>query len=686
MISNLWAQDESLLNVIDIKGSIRREELQSTSATVLRNEDIVNKIYYQPLDMIKQSPGVFVTFYGESGVAPVFNIRGFSGGHHGVSGGDVNMFLDGIPMNDNGHTTGYLDTGMIMPMELESLEIIKGPSSVYYGQHAAGGSLAAQTIKGGNLTRLSLRYGSYNDINVSGLIARESEKLAQVYAFEGFHTDGFRDNSDWDKKNFSGRWTYKFTNDFSVMLNLRAYQSEWNSAGYISKIKSQNDRDWVNDGSGQGNGGERERYDARLFANYFINDEQQLSFYVYGTTLDHVRYQITPDLWPAPGGSGTKQANTHKSWGMGLTHSFKGELAGRATTTTLAITYMFEKEVPNKRYRLTWGQGRKLGALTRHITYNLSNPTILGEISYQILESLNVRLGARYDLLEGDYTDHLTGQSSSSPKYKFFSPKAGLLFTPLDWLQIYANYGRGFSSPGLNPDANMGFYADNQFDLMVRDQYEVGTRMDITDWLSAELAFFKIFTKNDTTFDEDSQTTVPAGKTERQGLEASINVKPTTNDWYFKANYSLMDAKYKTYSSSSGGSSIKMDGRRMPNIPRHIANLELGYAPYIGLAGRLSFRYEGSNYFRDTPSQLISGAVNPIRPYVAKVKDKTFLDLQLSYRFNDNYRILLDVNNVLNKKYVYLSTYPTAPGDDYRFAPYQPITFYLTLEMNWDKK
>jgi iron complex outermembrane receptor protein len=632
--------------------------------------------------MIKQSPGVFVTFYGESGVAPVFTIRGFSAGHNAAA--DVTMYLDGIPLHDNGHQTGYLDTGMIMPLELEEMEIIKGPSSVYYGQHAAGGSLAAQTIKGGNLTRLNVRYGSYNDQDVAGLIARESDKFAQVYAFEAFRTDGYRDHSDWERMNFSGRWTYKFSQDFSVMLNIRAYQSEWDSAGYISKIKARDDRDWVNDGSGEGNGGGRKRYDVRFWANYFINDENQISFYLYGTTLDHYRYQINPNLWPAAGGSGTRQENTHKSWGTGLTHSFKGELGGRATTTTLGLTYMYEREDPNKRFPLTWGQGHRTGAPSRHDTYSLSNPTVFGEITYQILKDLNVRLGGRYDMLEGDYHNHLTGVKESSPRYKFFSPKAGILFTPLDWLQIYANFGRGFSTPGLSMDANSGFYSNSPFELMTRDQYELGTRMDVADWMNVELSVFKIFTKNDSTYDEDLGSLTPAGKTVRQGLEAAVKLTPI-QDWYLKANYALMDAKYKSFSQSSGGSQLKLDGYRMPNIPKHIVNLELGYAPTgPGFAGRLSLRYEGENYFRSTPSRLENGAVNPTTPYVAKVKDKTLLDAQLSYRFNDNYKLILDVNNVFDKKYFYFSTWPTAPGADYRYAPYNPRTFYLTLSMNWD--
>ncbi|MDR1039545.1 MAG: TonB-dependent receptor [Deltaproteobacteria bacterium] len=673
-------EEAAVLEEIDIKGVIRREELQSTSATVLQNSDIVNRVYYQPLDMLKLSPGVYVGYYGESGVAPSFNIRGFSAGHGGA---DVTMYIDGIPIHDNGHATAYLDTGMIMPHELESLEIIKGPASVYYGQHSAGGSLAAQTIKGGNLTRLNVRYGSYNDIDVAGLIARESEKLAQVYAFEMWHTDGYRANSDWDKKNFSGRWTYRASDDLSIMLNLRAYESEWDSAGYISSAR--NDvRGWVDDGSGEGNGGERKRYDARLFVNYLLDNRSQLSYYLYGSTLDHVRYQIN-EQYPNErigSSSGAKQANTHKSWGTGLTYSFNGDLGGRATTATLGLTYMFEKEDPNERYTLYWGTGRNTPALSSSSTYTLANPTVFGEITYQVLEQLNVRLGGRYDLLYGDFRNNMPGGgSSSSPRYRFFSPKVGVLFTPVDALSIYANFGRGFSTPGLSVNANTGFYADNRFELSTRDQYELGARMQITDWMNAELALFKIFTENDSTWDTETETNIPAGKTVRQGVEATVNIVPAEN-WRFTANFTYLDAKYKSFIN---GQRQRMDGYRMTGIPSTITNIELSYAPDYGFGGRVGLRYEAGNYFRSIPGTDYLGNPVATRPLVAKNQDKAFVDLQLSYRFNDNYRILLDVNNVLNKKYLNMSSWPSTPGGVYNFSPFNPLTAYLTLEMNWDK-
>jgi iron complex outermembrane receptor protein len=678
-----YEEAETEMEEIDVRGQVRREELKTTSATILTNEDVQSRVYYNPLEMIKNTPGVFIGFYGESGIAPVFSIRGFAAGH-ASAGGDVTMYLDGIPLHDNGHTRVYLDTGMIMPIEVESIEVIKGPSSVYYGQHAAGGSIPIQGIKGGNLTRLNLRYGSYNNIDVSGLLARDINKFSQVYAFEVFHTDGYRENSNWDKQTFSGRWTYHFSDRFSASLNLRAYKADWDSAGYISKLQAKSDKDWVNDGSGEGNGGNRERYDARLWANWFIDDESQLTYYLYGSTLEHTRYQIRQPLLGATPRAGTMQNNTHKSWGTGLTYNFNGDLLGRRSTATVGLTYMYEREDPDRRYNIPWGQGRKYTPIpTSYETYDISNPSLLAEFTYQILERLNLRIGGRYDWLDGEYFNHITGVKSESKGFSFFSPKAGILYEPWDFVQIYASFGRAFNTPGIDARASgADLYAGEPFALKTRDQIEIGARVNVANWLNLDLALFTLDTKNDDTYDEEEGVTTPTGSSVRRGIEFSATARPH-KDFIFRGNYTYMDATYDEYSTAA----FDYHGRRLLNLPRHTTNLEAAYAPQKGFGARLSFHWEADALSKDDPPYNRTGALNTDPYRVFKVQDKGSLDLQLNYRFNEHYRLVLDVTNLLDKKYYYKSdATPNIVTGDYTYAPLQPLQIFLALEMNWDKK
>ncbi|MDR2503541.1 MAG: TonB-dependent receptor [Deltaproteobacteria bacterium] len=666
------------LREIDVRGTVRREELESTSATVLGNEDVVGRVYNQPLDMITLSPGISITQYGESGVAPAFKIRGFSAGH---GTGDVTMYLDGIPLHDNGHATGYLDTGMIMPIEIESMEIIKGPASVYYGQRAAGGALPIQTIKGGDRSRLNLRYGSNNNIDTAALLARDDGKLSQVYAFEIFHTDGWRNHSDWNKQNGSGRWSYVFSDNFTASLNLRAYNAQWDSAGYLPRSMNLDPKEAVDDGSGQYNGGKRDRYDGRLWGNLFLSERSQLTAYAYGTTLEHTRWQLgnMPTIHaPAPT-TGSEQWNEHNSYGSGLTYNYKGAWAERDATLTLGMTYSKEAE-DRRRWRLPWGTGRVRGSKSEDVSFDIMNTGLLGEATWQILQPLNLRLGGRYDFMGGEYDNHMAAAGAQShfkaPGYKEFSPKAGLVYTPLERINIFMNYGHGFSMPGLSATQ---YYSGNAYDLTKRDQYELGSRAAVTDWMDLEISYYRIYTRNDITYDATTNTNEPIGKTRRYGLENSITLRPLSH-WRLHANYTWQEA----YNINNGTATVDNSGRRITTVPRHIANAEMAYLPPEGLGGRLKWRWEGSALLRDVSAVQRDGITpNPAAtPNRVKAKNISTVDLQLHYRFNDNIKLVFDILNLMDQENYGSQGAPNAFGD-FTYSMQPPRTFYLGFDIDW---
>jgi iron complex outermembrane receptor protein len=673
----------AILESIDIRGTIRRDELKSTSATVLTQEEIGDRIFYQPLDLVNLSPGVSVIQYGEAGLSAQFQVRGFMY-HH-----ENSIYLDGIPLHDNGHNVGFTDSTVIIPIEIESVEIIKGPSSVYYGARSVGGTIAAQSLKGGNFTRLDFRYGSWNEMDATGLIARQNDKLAQVYAFEMFHSDGYRGNSDWDRKIFSGRWTYNFSDKFQASFNIRAYDSEWDSAGYVSK-KRDSTRAWVDDGSGTGNGGYRKRYDARFWANYLINDKTQVTYYLYGTTMDFTRYQragrsisnVLDNSFPRM----TEQYNRHQQWGTGLTYNWKGELAGKEASFVAGSSYTKEFEDPRKTWSIPWGSGRhRVEPPVTNNSFNLENPAILSEFSYQILRQINVRLGARYDWLRGQHTNNLTGVRTSAD-YKFFSPKAGVIYSPLENLDIFTNYGRGFTFPGgPNSFNTVLFNDDNNLKLAKSNQIEIGFRYFPIDWVGLEATFYNLKTSNDGYNDPITTDYVQTGETTREGVELSVTAKPR-KDWRLTANYSYMEAKYDNFFSGQQD----LAGYRLPWTPRKIANFEIAYAPETGFGARVTLRWEADMLYQDAPLKLRNGQPNldangfQIKPF--RAPDKTFLDAQISYRFNENIRLLFDVKNIIGKAYEGYAYGKNWGTGDYMTNYSNPRAFYLSLQMNWDHK
>lgn len=160
-----------------------------------------------------------------------------------------------------------------------------------------------------------------------------------------------------------------------------------------------------------------------------------------------------------------------------------------------------------------WGQGRNhvpnaAGYLTqRNNNYIIDTTFLYADLNYQLFSFLNVRLATRYDYFKSEIDirdqDWMALPGGNPPKVPHglgrlkgrnldgVSPKAGLLFTPLDSLDIYVNYGRGLALP--NPQYAL-FYTEGGAELAERDQYELGFRVRPTDWLEAGATYYQLNT------------------------------------------------------------------------------------------------------------------------------------------------------------------------------------------------
>ncbi|MDR1607490.1 MAG: TonB-dependent receptor [Deltaproteobacteria bacterium] len=668
------AQEMSEIEEIEIRSAIRREELQSTSATVLSNKDISDRIYISPLYMLRQAPGVRINEFNEQGVASSIQIRGFSGGH----GGEVGFYFDGIPLNDSGHADNYSDTTILIPLEIESIEVIKGPVSALYGRGNAAGTAAYQGIKRGDFSRFLIRMGLYKTFDFQGVVAKDDGKLHHVYAFQGYHTDTWRDNTNWKRLNLSARWTYDVSDNFEISLNLRAALAKWDSA--LQALSWLDPKKGSDDGSGQGNmvGGHRDRFDARLFMNYFINQNSQVSFYFFATSLEN---NLAEFYYKSPVGpnnnyvlneqDGNDQTGKREAYGTGLAYSYKGAIANRDFSLTVGADYLWEKQKRDQ-YRLHWGYGNKHFEHYNDTEYTLNTISFFGETNYQIIDKLKIRVGGRYDRLWGDVTfgpDHnasgIVGPSHfNSKKMGFFSPKFGLLFTPTEIIEIYANYGKGFNIPGLN---SAQFFSQHQLEFTEREQWELGFRASPFNWLDFGSVYYLADTSNDIQANPDKNDELEnVGKTRRRGLETYVKFYPIQY-LTISADYTYQDVKYRKNLASP-----HLNGRRYTSIPRHIFNAEVAYAPLEGWGGRATFNWNADMMLRDDPTAAIH--------QYYRAEDYGTLDMQVNYRFNKKYKISLDVLNVFNDRP--RQAVPN-PGGYFAYWPANPTAVYLTVEMEF---
>ncbi|WP_374090085.1 TonB-dependent siderophore receptor [Methylomicrobium lacus] len=190
-----------------------------------------------------------------------------------------------------------------------------------------------------------------------------------------------------------------------------------------------------------------------------------------------------------------------------------------------------------------------------------------------------VALWKQWQLLFGSRFDHAEFKASGSKKrVDEFSPRVGLLYHPLPWLGIYADYVKTFNA------ANQGTTVTGDIpDPEKSREYEVGLKGEWLDGrLTANLAFFELTKRN-------IQTPLPApfvnkvaitGEQRSRGIELDLHGQ-LTDDWNVIATYAYTDtevtkdsAPLDTVIGSSGSGNT---GNRFANVPRHAGSVWTTY-------------------------------------------------------------------------------------------------------------
>lgn len=484
--------------------------IDATSGSILSNALITDRVYVTPLDILKLVPGVNVLNFKSGGLPMGAQMRGFPWVSHSS---DAAIYLDGVDLYDV-----CADTNPIIPEEVERVEVIKGPASALYGNHASAGSIHFHTYQSGDFTRLKLRYGSYDTMDGVAVVARKDGKLDQVYAGEVYHSDNYRQNSKWDKQIGAARWTYHATDRLTASFGARAYNSTWDEPGSIPEAWYKSDpQRALNDV----NGGWRRRGQAQGALEYKLGEHSKLKWLAFGNNQEFGRW-VQPYnskvLKPGDTNGYTYLYDT-QAVGSTLTYSYLGKLWGRETRLVLGVDWRRDHQHIENWY-LMEGYGRTKGKQYKDDRLYFFTTSAYGELNYQILKQVRLVLGSRYDMFSGSL-DQIDGKSYDNDGPRIYSPKLGLIYSPFSFLDLYANYGKGFALPSM-ADYSVRSYLEPA----IRTQYEVGLRYRPTSWSDLSLAFWRLDTTDDfQTSMSDPNIQVNAGETRRQGIELQASAQ-----------------------------------------------------------------------------------------------------------------------------------------------------------------
>lgn len=140
-------------------------------------------------DLLSSAPGVYAARGEGDGVAHAIYLRGFDAEH----GQDIELSLDGIPLNQPSHLhgQGYADLGFIMPEVVRSLRVREGVYDPRQGDFATAGSIDFRLGVPDRGVRITGGYGLYDTFRGAVVVAPEGERDESFVAASYRNTGGF---------------------------------------------------------------------------------------------------------------------------------------------------------------------------------------------------------------------------------------------------------------------------------------------------------------------------------------------------------------------------------------------------------------------------------------------------------------------------------------------------------------
>ena len=477
---------------------------------------------------------------------------------------------------------GYLINGhqqwshYIQPIEtLQQVEVLKGPSSMLYGQSGPGGLVNMVTKKPTYDSMLNVGvdtdgYGSTRAQIDAGGSLNDAQSIRYRGVLVKQDTTYWREYSTTEENQDRDRWLGYLNMEFDltddVLLSVK-YDHTQDKAGIDAG-------GWL-DSQGNVIGNNKTIWDApwaftdntvsNLGADltWHISDDWKIKAGYNDQQFNRQRFDSAPQYTTAPFSNGysIKPFDRYDDWQHKTAYiDFTGEFdfAGVQHQLLIGANYLdyFYQQQIQRGTSQTVIPGQPV--IKPDLDYHLSSKGDPSEYKYygfylQDLMTVNqhwkLLAGVRYDEQKKDGL----GQNSYA-----VSPKFGAIYSPMENGSIYVNYSKSFTPQGA---VNNQFDVNDELDLKPEYgiQYEVGTKWELfDDSLLLTAAVFDITVENitisevlPTPIDSYTDITTQGGEQKHRGFEVGAQGQ-LSDDWFMTSSMMYLDAEYHTGDEREG--------------------------------------------------------------------------------------------------------------------------------------
>lgn len=599
----------------------------------------------------------FAAGEGGGGLGDSINIRGFSA--------NSNILIDGLRDTAQSSRSDAFN--------LESVEVVKGPSSVYSGAGTTGGSIniVSKTPRANAFTNASIGLGTDSYKRLTADVNQPLEGLEGA-AFRlnlmGHENDmAQRDHVDFERWGIAPSLTFGLGTP--TRLNLSYFR--------------QSDKDMPDYGLPARDGRVLSGVDRDSFFGFRDIDTEETDVESFTVRLDHdfndsvslsnlTRYSETERLTIISAShvntTGVPAGFYRPAGPQGHGRDYSTDLLINQTNLTwrfntggIAHTLVSGVEISREDYnRDTFGHDLPSGAAWP--IYDLSNPPgywgaplteqqrqkVSTELDTQALyvfdtlelsEHWQVNAGLRYERFEGTgrTQDLIAGTNTRlESSDDMVSGRLGLVYKPVENGAVYLAWGNSYNPSAENlASTGSGLSADTQdLDPEENETWELGTKWELFDRrLALNAALFRV-TKTNGRIDSDSisDPIVLDGKQRVEGIEFGASGK-LTDRWDVFANYTVLSSEI----IKAADADIAQEGQALANTPPRSFSLWTSYALPMGFEVGYGAQYVSERNV-STSSR-------------AKVPDYWVHSAMLGYDVNENLNLQLNVRNLFDEEY-----------------------------------
>lgn len=464
-------------------------------------------------ELVGRMPGIQITDFNQGTTSGKFSMRAFNG--EGTINA-VKLLIDGVPSNSNDGNMPYID--MVFPLNIETIEVVRGTSDPRYGLHAIAGSANILTRRGGTYLDARGAIGSYATAEGQLTAGLERGGFSQNYQLAYRRSDGYRDHGRSDRLSLSGKWGLALSEAVRIEAIARFYDADAQEPGYLTLADRRADRRMRN-GYNASDG------DARRMEQYALKLEVGFSDRLDWSSMAYVN-RLRDDRYVKFSASASQQRRL--TWedhqGFSSTLHWHGDPAG--------VPVMLEAGA-----NVEWQDDRSLRWLsvdrvptgqTRDQQFDMTVGGLYAQAVIEPASWLRLTPAYRVDWVGGNFHNRLAGSVAPANGYGTIrQPKMSVAILPMAGVTLYGNWGRTFQI-GVGSGAYL--IPPRQVDLApsINEGWEAGVKVRRGTTLEARIAYWEqsatgeIARKlNDPLGDFEN-----VGATDRKGVDAQLRLSP----------------------------------------------------------------------------------------------------------------------------------------------------------------